>query len=138
MNSTHYAKTLAGGVSLASEKPSEPITLSPCRHINGRGHHCSMFTTDPASGLCSHHARQQITRQRKQTDAVAQALLQGISDFTSPDCVHVFLANWLREVAHKRVDRPDAYIMAHIAQLLMQSNVAVDRYIEAERQEEGE
>jgi len=27
--------------------------------------------------------------------------------------------------------------MAHIAQLLMQSNVAVDRYIEAEGQEEG-
>jgi hypothetical protein len=52
--------------------------------------------------------------------------------------VHAFLANLLREVAHKRVDRRDAYIMAHIAQLLMQSNVAVDRYIEAERQEEGE
>jgi len=27
--------------------------------------------------------------------------------------------------------------MAHIAQLLMQSNVAVDRYIEAAGQEEG-
>jgi len=138
MNSTHYAKSPGGGVSLNSEKSSDNIALSPCRHINGKGHHCSMFTTDPASGLCSHHARQQITRQRKQTAAVANSLLQGISDFTSPDCVHVFLANLLREVAHKRVDRRDAYIMAHIAQLLMQSNVAVDRYIEAERQEEGE
>jgi hypothetical protein len=62
-------------------------------------------------------ARQQITRQPKQT-AVAHSLLQGISDFSSPDCVHVFLANLPREVAHKRVDRRDAYIMAHIAQLL--------------------
>jgi len=32
----------------------------------------------------------------------------------------------------------DAATMAYISQLLMQSNVAVDRYIDAERQEEGE
>ena len=44
-----YAKTPGGGVSPNSEKPSDPVTLSPCRHINGKGHHCSIFTTDPAS-----------------------------------------------------------------------------------------
>ena len=136
MNPTHYAKTPGRGVSLTSATPSEPLTLSPCRHLNGKGHHCSMFTTDPDSGLCSHHARKQVIRERKHTAAVAHSLLNGISDFSAPDCVNTFLANLLREVAHKRIDRRDAWVMAHIAQLLLQSNAATDRYLAAQEKEE--
>ena len=138
MKSNHYAKTPGAGVSPNSENPSESaVTLSPCRHINGKGHHCSMFTTDPPSGLCSHHARQQVTRQRKQTAAVAKALIGGLDDFTSPDAVTTFLSNLLREVIHKRIDRRDAATMAYISQLLLAGQAAFQRFADADLNARG-
>jgi hypothetical protein len=125
MPSNHYPKTNTGRVS-----PSivhEPAALSPCQHINGKGHRCHMFTSDPNSTLCAHHARKQIKARRLQNEANANELLGDIQDFSTADSVNVFLGNLVKQLAHKRIARRDAVALAYISQLLLNSLSALSR-----------
>jgi hypothetical protein len=125
MPSNHYPTTNTGRVS-----PSivhEPPALSPCQHINGKGHRCHMFTSDPNSTLCAHHTRKQIKARRLQNEATANELLGDIQDFSTADSVNVFLGNLVKQLAHKRIARRDAVALAYISQLLLNSLSALSR-----------
>jgi hypothetical protein len=82
------------------------------------------------SSLCSHHSRQEVVRHRRQDQATAKSLLADLDDFSTPDTVVRFLSNILREVAHKRVDRRDAATMVYVAQLLINSQSALGRFVD--------
>jgi hypothetical protein len=123
MESNHYTKTTPAGVPIVPESPA----LSPCQHINGRGHRCRMFTSDPNSTLCSHHVRKQSKARQLQNEATANELLGNIEDFSTPDSVNVFLGNLVKQLAHKRIARRDAVALAYISQLLLNSLSALSR-----------
>ena len=83
MQSNHYTKTTGGGVTLSPSIAPQPLALSPCQHINGKGHRCHMFTADPGSTLCAHHVRKQLKARRIQNEAAANELLDNVGDLTS-------------------------------------------------------
>jgi hypothetical protein len=127
MESNHSAKTTRGGVSFSPSVVPEPPVLSPCQHINGKGHRCRMFTSDPNSTLCAHHVRKQIKTRRLQNEATANELLGNIEDFSTADSVNIFLGNLVKQLAHKRIARRDAVALAYISQLLLNSLSALSR-----------
>jgi hypothetical protein len=127
MESNHSARTTGGGVSLSSSVVPEPPALYPCQHINGKGHRCRMFTSDPNSTLCSHHIRKQTKARHLQNEATANELLGDIADFSTADSVNVFLGNLVKQLAHKRIARRDAVALAYISQLLLNSLSALSR-----------
>ncbi len=132
MESDHYTKTPGGGVALSTAIVPESPALSPCQHINGKGHRCHMFTADPNSTLCAHHVRKQIKARRLQNEAAANELLDNIGDLSSARCVNAFLSNLVKQLAHKRITRCDAVAFAYISQLLLNSVSALDRERESE------
>jgi hypothetical protein len=129
MESNHYTKTTPAGVPIVAESPA----LSPCQHINGKGHRCRMFTSDPNSTLCAHHVRKQIKARRLQNEATANELLGDIQDFSTADSVNVFLGNLVKQLAHKRIARRDAVALAYISQLLLNSLSALSRELRSEK-----
>jgi hypothetical protein len=127
MESNHCTKTTGGGATLSPGIVPEPPALSPCQHINGKGHRCHMFTNDPHSTLCSHHVRKQTKARQLQNEATANELLGDIADFSTADSVNVFLGNLVKQLAHKRIARRDAVALAYISQLLLNSLSALSR-----------
>jgi hypothetical protein len=127
MESNHSAKTTGGGVSLSPSVVPESPALSACQHIDGKGHRCRMFTSDPNSTLCSHHVRKQTKARRLQNEATANELLGDIADFSTADSVNIFLGNLVKQLAHKRIARRDAVALAYISQLLLNSLSALSR-----------
>ena len=134
MESNHYTKTTGGGVTLSPAIAPQPLALSPCQHINGKGGRCQMFTADPNSTLCAHHVRKQMKARRRQNEAAADELLDNVGDLSSARCVKAFLGNLVKQLAHKRITRRDAVAFAYISQLLLNSVSALDR----ERKSEDE
>jgi hypothetical protein len=134
MESNHYAKTTGGGVTLSPAIAPQPLALSPCQHINGKGGRCQMFTADPNSTLCAHHLRKQMKARRRQNEAAANELLDNVGDLSSARCVNAFLGNLVKQLAYKRITRRDAVAFAYISQLLLNSVSALDR----ERKSEDE
>jgi hypothetical protein len=139
MESNHYAKTPGGGVTLSPAVIPEPqpqsLTLSPCQHINGKGHRCSMFSSNPNSTLCAHHIRKQMKARRLKHEAAANELLDNVGDFTNADSVNLFLGNLVIQLAHKRIARRDALALAYISQLLLNSLSAIHRERTSERED---
>jgi hypothetical protein len=138
MESNHCTKTPGGGVTLTLSSATIPESpaLSPCQHINGKGHRCHMFTADPGSTLCAHHVRKQLKAHRRQNEAAANELLDNVGDFTSAGSVNAFLGNLVKQLAHKRITRRDAVAFAYISQLLLNSVSALDREHRAEEAED--
>jgi hypothetical protein len=137
MKSHPCVETTGGGVSLAPTHASEPITLSPCQHLNAKGDRCRMFTSDLNSTLCPHHTRLRLKQQRRQHDADAAELLGHLTDFSTADSINAFLGNLVKQLARKRIARRDAVALAYISQLLLNSLTALDRQFDAERDAEG-
>jgi hypothetical protein len=102
-------------------------TLTPCRYINRRGHHCRLFSSVPNLELCPHHARQQLKQKQRLNDASAAELLGDLTDFSTPDTVNILLGNLVRQLARKRIARRDAMAIAYVSQLLLTSHAALDR-----------
>lgn len=138
MESNHCTKTTGGGVTLSSAIAPQPLALSPCQHINGKGGRCQMFTADPNSALCAHHVRKQMKARRRQNEAAANELLDNVGDLTSARCVNAFLGNLVKQLAHKRITRRDAVAFAYISQLLLNSVSALDRERESEEDRDDE
>jgi len=132
MESNHCTKITGGGVAPSTAIASQPLALSPCQHINGKGGRCQMFTSDPTATLCAHHVRKQVQARRRQTEAAANELLDNVGDLSSARCVNAFLANLVKQLAHKRITRRDAVAFAYISQLLLNSVSALDRERESE------
>jgi hypothetical protein len=128
MNSHPCVKT-GGGVSPSSEPQSlHAKILTPCRHINRRGHHCRLFSSIPDLELCPHHARQLQNRNQLQHDKSAAELLGDLTEFSTPDAVNALLGNLVRQLARKRISRLDAVAIAYVSQLLLGSISAMDRH----------
>jgi hypothetical protein len=145
MKSHPCAKTPGGGVSLAPEPisqsatersvtsipatmPSQAVTITPCRHINRRGHRCRLFSTIPNLELCPHHARLLEKQHQRHNDNTAAELLGDLTDFSTPDAINALLGNLVRQLARKRIARLDAIAIAYVAQLLLGSISSIDRH----------
>ena len=140
MKSHPCVKTPGGGVSLTSEPDLQPVTTSesattsasvtmtPCRHINRRGHRCRLFSTIPNLELCPHHARLLEKQHQRHNDNTAAELLGDLTDFSTPDAINALLGNLVRQLARKRIARLDAIAIAYVAQLLLGSISSMDRH----------
>jgi hypothetical protein len=113
------------------------MTLTRCRHINRRGHHCRLHSTIPNLDLCPHHARQLQKQHQRRNDDSAAELLGDLTNFDTPDAVNALLGNLVRQLARKRIARLDAIAIAYVSQLLLGSIAAMDRHDAALRAAEG-
>ena len=142
---SHSCVKTGGGVPPASDPISQPIatcrpvtstpatiparlnSLTPCRHIDRLGRHCRLFSSNPNSELCPHHARQLQQRKQRHNDKNAAELLGDVENFSTPDAVNFLLGNLVRQLARKRIHRRDAMAIAYVSQLLLGSIAALDR-----------
>jgi hypothetical protein len=88
-----------------------------------------MLTSHPDAELCPHHTR----KLRSQRLSTGRRLLRGVGDFETPEDANIFLGNLLQEMALNRIDRREAVAMAYVSQLILNSNLAMDRQRENER-----
>jgi hypothetical protein len=145
MKSHPCAKTPGGGVCPTSEPislstnsqsvtsipatvSSHAVNITPCRHINRRGHRCRLFSSIPNLDLCPHHARLLEKQSQRHNDNTASELLGEFSDFSTPDAVNALLGNLVRQLARKRIARLDAIAIAYVSQLLLGSIASMDRH----------
>ena len=113
--------------SIPATNASHAVTVTPCRHINRRGHRCRLFSHIPNLELCPHHSRQLQKQTQRHNDASADELLSGVEDFSNPAEVNTLLGNLVRQLARKRIARLDAIAIAYVSQLLLGSIAALDR-----------
>jgi hypothetical protein len=131
--------TVSSSQPLAPNNPvPPPATLDPsispsCRYTDTKGRRCNMLPADDHSSLCPHHIRQAAKRQRREQEAAANELLDGIEDFANADSINLFLGNLVKQLARKRIGRRDAVALAYVSQLLLNSLTALDRQYEAEQ-----
>ncbi len=108
--------------------PSQAVTITPCRHINRRGHRCRLHSTIPNLELCPHHARLLEKQHQRHNDNSAAELLGDLTDFSTPDAINALLGNLVRQLARKRIARLDAIAIAYVSQLLLGSISSMDRH----------
>ena len=123
--------------SIPATIPSQAVTITACRHINRRGHHCRLFSTIPNLDLCPHHAHQLEKQHQRRNDDTAAELLGDLTNFDTPDAVNALLGNLVRQLARKRIARLDAIAIAYVSQLLLGSISCMDRHDAALRAAEG-
>jgi hypothetical protein len=76
---------------------------------------------------CAHTTiRQAAKRERRQQEAVANELLDGIEDFANADSINLFLGNLVKQLARQRIGRRDAVALAYVSQLLLNSLTALE------------
>jgi hypothetical protein len=112
---------------------ADPSISPTCRYTDTKGRRCNMLPTDDHSSLCPHHIRQAAKRERREQEAAANELLDGIDDFANADSINLFLGNLVKQLAHKRIARRDALALAYVSQLLLNSLTALDRQYQAEQ-----
>ena len=92
-----------------------------------------MLPAEDHSSLCPHHIRQAAERERREQEAAANELLDGIEDFAHAESINLFLGNLVKQLARKRIGRRDAVALAYVSQLLLNSLTALDRQYQAEQ-----
>jgi hypothetical protein len=117
----------------ASPSAVHPSISPTCQYTDTKGRRCNMLPADDRSSLCPHHIRQAAKRERRQQEAAANELLDGIEDFANADSINLFLGNLVKQLARKRIGRRDAVALAYVSQLLLNSLTALDRQYEAEQ-----
>jgi hypothetical protein len=99
-----------------------------CQHVNARGHRCRMVAMPAQENarkedqprFCAYHSTQRAAKAAPpDPEAVARDLLRGVSSLADAASVNRFLANLLRQLAHRRIPRRDALALAYISQLLI-------------------
>jgi hypothetical protein len=100
--------------------------------VNGR--RCRLPVTDEATGLCFRHFElRNGYGVPPDPEVVADELLGSIEDFSSADSINLFLGNLVKQLARKRIARPDAIALAYIGQLLLNSLPAMEKQFDRER-----
>src|SRR6266478_5406965 len=116
---------------------------SYCQHLSPKGQRCHMLIDQnhrPANGaqhptLCAYHAdRLRVGVPIVDPEVLAAELLTDIDSFTTADEVNLFLGNLVRQLARKRIARRDAIALAYMSQLILTSQTAMAKEIEAEVQ----
>src|SRR5882757_908716 len=122
---------------------SKQQVVEQCQHQNARGQRCHMLIDQnhrPANGaarpaLCAYHAdRLRATIPAVDPEVLGAELLDDINSFTTADEVNLFLGNLVRQLARKRIARRDAIALAYMSQLILTSQTAMAKEIEAEVQ----
>jgi hypothetical protein len=126
-----------------------------CQHLTRAGHRCHMPLSAGHPSLCTHHLRvakreaaryaettrlnadhlsfdnsagdTQLDASRLNRETVANELLAGAENLSTPASVNLFLGNLLKQVAHDRISRKNAIAMAYISQLLLNSISVMQR-----------
>src|SRR6266403_6090320 len=122
--------------------PKQQI-VDQCQFQNARGQRCHMLIDQnhrPVNGaarstLCAYHAdRLRANIPAVDPEVLAAELLDDINSFTTADEVNLFLGNLVRQLARKRIARRDAIALAYMSQLILTSQTAMAKEIEAEVQ----
>jgi hypothetical protein len=96
-----------------------------------------MLRAEGHPALCAYHARPRARRSQSEDDVYARELLDGVDDFSSVFDINVFLGNIAVQLARKRIPRTDALALAYLGQLMLNSNRAMDRELDARRNVDG-
>jgi len=89
---------------------------------------------DQATGLCFRHFELRNGHGAvPDPEVVADELLGSIENFSSADSINLLLSNLVKQLARKRIARPDAIALAYIGQLLLNSLPAMEKQFEQER-----
>jgi len=105
-----------------------------CTHSTVDGRRCRLPVMDQATGLCFRHFELRNGHGAvPDPEVVADEFLGSIENFSSADSINLFLGNLVKQLARKRIARPDAIALAYIGQLLLNSLPALRREEEDER-----
>ncbi|HKN76387.1 MAG TPA: hypothetical protein VJW94_14505 [Candidatus Acidoferrum sp.] len=105
---------------------AKSLTVNQCHHINARGRRCRMLIALDHDSLCQHHLAQSAAS-RPDAETVASELLDSTGELATADEVNTLLANLVRQLARKRIDRKDAMAIAYASQLLLSTLPGMDK-----------
>ena len=114
---------------------SELITTNQCQYVNARGQHCRMLRANDES-LCPFHLRQTQASQLD-PETLAAELLDSTGNLNTADRVNTLLANVVKQLARRRIDRLDALANGYLAQLLLNTVPGVHKERQAIRNYEA-
>jgi len=109
---------------------AEPENPNQCRHLSPRGQRCRMLRASNDESLCSYHLRLTAASQPA-PEALAAELLESTGNLNTADRVNALLANAVKQLAHKRIDRRDALAIGYLAQLLLNTVPGVQKEYQA-------
>jgi hypothetical protein len=112
------------------------ITTNQCSHINGAGRRCRMIVAPTHDELCAHHFQQHVASQ-PDPETLAAELLETTGNLNTADRVNALLANVVKQLARKRIDRRDALAIGYLAQLLLNTVPGVQKEYQAIRASEA-
>ena len=104
----------------------EPENPNQCCHLSPRGQRCRMLRAPDDDSLCSYHRRLAVASQ-PDPEALAAELLDSTGNLNTADRVNALLANTVKQLARKRIDRQDALAIGYLAQLLLNTVPGVQK-----------
>ncbi|HET9399923.1 MAG TPA: hypothetical protein VFO34_03145 [Candidatus Acidoferrales bacterium] len=107
-----------------------------CAYTNKRGYRCT--TTLPRSSdslYCGMHAASLQRREREQTRALADELIQDFNDFGDPAEAHLLISRLFRMVAEDRISLRRASVLLQIGRHLNRTLRQLEDYVSKERPE---
>jgi hypothetical protein len=95
------------------------IDLNRCQFTYADGRRCRMLLMEGHDSLCCHHwAREESENEAARAGAILVAHAQ---DLSSPEGLHTALCSLYLHVAQGKLPPNRAFILAYVAQLLLQS-----------------
>lgn len=96
-----------------------------------RGQRCRMLRASDQDSFCAHHLRQAAASQ-PDPEALADELLNSTGDLATASEVNALLANVVKLLARRNIDRKDAIAFGYLSQLLLCSLPDMEKKLEAE------
>ena len=109
----------------------EPENPNQCCHLSPRGQRCRMLRAPDDDSLCPYHRRLAVAQ--PDPEVLAVELLDSTGNLNTADRVNALLANTVKQLAHKRIDRQDALAIGYLAQLLLNTVPGVQKEYQAIR-----
>jgi hypothetical protein len=102
-------------------KSQSAVLSNRCSYRTAGGRQCRQLSTDPRSGLCSHH----LQKQNEFAD-LTRPLLANWQGFQTAQGVNFALSNLYRLLAANRISARRAAVLAYINSLLLRTLPAID------------
>lgn len=126
---------MSRSVTALESSRTAPITSRRCAFHNRQGNQCRFILPADGPEFCASHARLHIKREREQSRALADELIQVSDDFGDPAEVHLLLARLFRMVAEKRISLRRALVLLQIGRHLNRTLRQLEDYVSIERPE---